>query len=150
MFEKANVHSSFTFRNRKCGEEVKEMDNFCGRCGEKQQQKTVTEKKEVKTLSLGSSKDFKREERAGHFKPSKSLTSTSTITRKSEPLMRNVTINVGNMENVNLNFKPVRGKKLPLKVKTLINYEDLKKRDRFIFGNKVTHTSELASVLKCR
>ena len=107
-------------------------------------------KRKLGSLSLGSYKDFKREERAGYFKPSKSLTSTSTITRKSEPLVHNVTINVGNMKNVNLNFKPVRGKKLPLKVKKSINYEDLKKRDRFIFGNKVTHTSELASVLKCR
>ena len=34
----------------KCGEEVKEIDNFCGKCDEKQQQKAVTEKKEVKTL----------------------------------------------------------------------------------------------------
>ena len=113
---------------RKCGEEVKEIDNFCGKCGEKQQQKTVTEKKEVKTLSLDSYKQFKREERAGHFKPSKSSTSTSTITRKSEPLMHNVTINVETMKNVNLNLKPVRGKKLPLKVKIAINYDDLKKR----------------------
>ena len=52
---------------RKCGEEVKEIDNFCGKCGEWQQQKTVTQKKEVKTLSLDSYKDFKREERAVHF-----------------------------------------------------------------------------------
>ena len=80
---------------RKCGEEVKEIDNFCGKCGEKQQQKTVTEKKEVKTLSLDSYKHFKR---AGHFKPSKSSTSTSTITRKREPLIHNVTINVGIMK----------------------------------------------------
>ena len=42
--------------------------------------------------------------------------------------MHNVTINVGIMKNVNLNLKPVRGKKLPLKVKTTINYDDLKKR----------------------
>ena len=41
--------------------------------------------------------------------------------------MHNVTINVGIMKSVNLNLKPVRGKKLPLKVKTIINYEDLKK-----------------------
>ena len=41
---------------RKCGEEVKEIDNFCGKCGEWQQQKTVTQKKEVKTLSLDSYK----------------------------------------------------------------------------------------------
>ena len=53
----------------KCGEEVKEIDNFCGKCDEKQQQKAVTEKKEVKTLQI---------------------------------------------VNVNLNLKPVRGKKLPL------------------------------------
>ena len=32
------------------------------------------------------------------------------------------------MKNVNLNLKPVRGRKLPLKVKTAINYDDLKKR----------------------
>ena len=112
---------------RKCGEEVKKIDNFCGKCGKKQQQKTVTEKKEVKTLSLDSYKQFKREEWAGHFKPSKSSTSTSTITRKSEPLMHSVTINVGIMKNIKLNLKPVRGKKLPLKVKTTINYDDLKK-----------------------
>ena len=31
------------------------------------------------------------------------------------------------MKNVNLNLKPVSGKKLPLKVKTTINYDDLKK-----------------------
>ena len=42
--------------------------------------------------------------------------------------MHSVTINVGIMKNVNLNLKPVRGKKLPLKVKTTINYDDLKKR----------------------
>ena len=113
---------------RKCGEEVKEIDNFYGKCGEKQQQKTVTEKKEVKTLSLDSYKHFTREERAGHFKPSKSSTSTSTITRKSEPLMHNVTIYVEIMKNVKLNLKAVRGKELPLKVKTTINYDDLKKR----------------------
>ena len=112
---------------RKCGEEVKKIDNFCGKCGEKQQLKTFTGRKEVKTLSLDSYKHFKREEWAGHFKPSKCSTLTSTITRKSEPLMHNVTINVGIMKSVNLNLKPVRGKKLPLKVKTIINYEDLKK-----------------------
>ena len=32
------------------------------------------------------------------------------------------------MKNVDLNLKPVRGKKLPLKVKTTINYDDLKKK----------------------
>ena len=109
---------------QKCGEEVKEIDNVCCKCGEKQQPKTVTEKKEVKTLSLDSYKQFKREERAGRFKPLKGLTSTSTITRKSEPPMHSV----GIMKNVNLNLKPVRGKKLLLKVKTTINYDDLKKR----------------------
>ena len=83
---------------QKCEEEVKEVDNFCGKCGEKEQQKTVTEKKEVKTLSLDPYKYFKREERAGHFKPSKSSTWTSTITRKSEALMHNATINVGIMK----------------------------------------------------
>ena len=46
---------------QKCGEEVKKIDNFCGKCGKKQQQ-TVTEKKEVRTLSLDSYKQFKREE----------------------------------------------------------------------------------------
>ena len=86
---------------RKCGEEVKEIYNFCGKCGEKQLQKSVTEKKEVKTLSLDSYKQFKREERAGDFKSSKSSTSNSTITRKSEPLMHSVTINVGILKNVN-------------------------------------------------
>ena len=76
---------------RKCGEEVKEINNI----GEKQQQKTVTEKKEVKTLSLDSYKHIKREEQAGHFKQSKSSTLTSTITRKSERLIHNITTNVG-------------------------------------------------------
>ena len=113
---------------QKCGEEVKHIDNFCGKCSEKQQQKTVTEKKEVKMLSLDSYPHFKREERARYFKPSKSSTLTSTITRISEPLIHNVTINVGIMKNINFNLKPVRGKKLPLKVKTTINYDDLKKR----------------------
>ena len=42
--------------------------------------------------------------------------------------MHSVTINVGIMKNIKLNLKPVRGKKLPLKVKTTINYDDLKKR----------------------
>ena len=32
------------------------------------------------------------------------------------------------MKNVDLNLKPVTGKKLPLKVKTTINYDDLKKK----------------------
>ena len=32
------------------------------------------------------------------------------------------------MKKVNLNLKPVRKKKLSLKVKTTINYDDLKKR----------------------
>ena len=94
---------------RKCGAEVKEIDSFCGRCRENQQQKTVAvEKKEVKTLSLDSYKHFKRKKRAGHFKPSKSSTSTSTITRKSKPLIHNGTINVGIVKNFNLNLKPVR------------------------------------------
>ena len=31
------------------------------------------------------------------------------------------------MKNVNLYLKPVRGMKLPLKVKTTIDYDDLKK-----------------------
>ena len=52
---------------------------------------SVTEKKEVKTLSLDSYKHFKREERAGHFKPSKISTSTSTIIRKGGPLIHKVT-----------------------------------------------------------
>ena len=42
--------------------------------------------------------------------------------------MHNVTINVGIVKNVNLNLKPVRGKKLQLKVKATINYDHLKKR----------------------
>ena len=77
---------------RKCGEEVNEIDNFRGKSGKKQQQKTVTEKKEVKTLSLDSYEHFKKEERAGNFKPAKSSTSASTITRKSEALIHNETI----------------------------------------------------------
>ena len=32
------------------------------------------------------------------------------------------------MKNVNLNLTPVGGKKLPLKIKTTINYDDLKKK----------------------
>ena len=32
------------------------------------------------------------------------------------------------MKSVSLNIKPVRGKKLPLKAKTTINYDDLEKR----------------------
>ena len=78
---------------QKCGEEVKKIDNFCGKCDEKQQQKTVTEKKEVRTLQILI--NILREDRADHFKPSKSSTSTSTIARKSKPLIHNVTINVG-------------------------------------------------------
>ena len=42
--------------------------------------------------------------------------------------MHNLTINVGIMKNVDLNLKLVRGKKYPLKVKTTVNYDDLKKR----------------------
>ena len=42
--------------------------------------------------------------------------------------MHNVTINVGIMKNINFNLKPAREKKLPLKVKTTINYDNLKKR----------------------
>ena len=41
--------------------------------------------------------------------------------------MHNVTINVGIMKNINLNLRPIRGKKLPIKVKTTINYDYLKK-----------------------
>ena len=67
----------------KCGEEVKEIDNFCGKHDGKQQQKTVTEKKEVKTLPLDSYKHFKREERAGRLKPSKSSTWTSTMKKRT-------------------------------------------------------------------
>ena len=78
-------------------------------------------------LSLDSNKHFKSEERAGHFKPSKSSTSTSTITRKSEPLIHSITVNVGIVKNVIFNLKPVREKKLPSKVKTAINYDDFKK-----------------------
>ena len=121
---------------------MKEIENFCGKYGEKQQQKAVTEKKEVKMLSLDSYKHFRRQELAGYFKPSKSSTSTSTITRKIEPLIHNVTINVGIMKNFNLNLKPVRGKKLSLKVKTANSKDDLKKRakekhshhDQFLCG----------------
>ena len=47
---------------RKRVEEVKQIGNFCCKCGQKTQQKAVTEKEEVKTLSLGSHKHFKREE----------------------------------------------------------------------------------------
>ena len=43
--------------------------------------------------------------------PLKRSTSTSTITRKSESLIDDVTINAGIMKNVNLNLKLVRGKK---------------------------------------
>ena len=91
----------------------------------KQKQKTITDKKEVQ--SLDSYKHFKTEEQTGIFKPLASSTSTSAITRKSEPLMHNVTINVGIMKNINLNLRPIRGKKLPIKVKTTINYDYLKK-----------------------
>ena len=40
--------------------------------------------------------------------------------------MHSVTINIGIMKNIKLNLEPVRGKKLPFKVKTTINYDDLK------------------------
>ena len=56
---------------QKRGEVVKEIVNFCGKYSEKQQQKTVIKKKEVKRLSLDFHKHFKREEQARHFKPSK-------------------------------------------------------------------------------
>ena len=39
-------------------------------------------------------------------------------------------MNVGTMENLNLNLKPLRGKKLPSKVKTAIKYDDLKKEEQ--------------------
>ena len=42
--------------------------------------------------------------------------------------MNNVAKSVGIMKNVNLNLKPVRATKLPLKVKTTINYGDFTKR----------------------
>ena len=58
----------------------------------------------------------------------KSSASTSTITRESEPRVHNATINVEIMKNVNFNLKPVRGKKLPLKTKTTIYYDDLEKK----------------------
>ena len=51
---------------QKCGEEVKEIDNFCGNLAKSKSKKQKT-KKEVKTLSLDSYKHFKREERAGHI-----------------------------------------------------------------------------------
>ena len=38
-------------------------------------------------------------------------------------------MNVGTMENLNLNLKPLRGKKLPSKDKTAIKYDDLKKEE---------------------
>ena len=53
MFEKTSVYLHVQKPKMFClkwGEEVKEIDNFCGKCDEKQQQKAVTEKKEVKTL----------------------------------------------------------------------------------------------------
>ena len=97
---------------RKFGEEVKEIGNFCGKCGEKQQQKQSLRKKKLKRyLQILINILREKNEQVILLKPSKSSTSTSTITRKSEPLMHNVTINVGIMKNVNLNLKPVRGKK---------------------------------------
>ena len=59
-----------------------ESRNILSRDG-KTQQKTVTEKKEVKTLPLDSYKHFKREERAGRLKPSKSSTLTSTMKKRT-------------------------------------------------------------------
>ena len=82
MFEKIHVKEPKMFY-QKCGEEVKDINNFCGKCGKKKQQKTITEKKEVKMLSLDSYKHFKRVERADHFKLSKSSTLASTVTRKT-------------------------------------------------------------------
>ena len=42
------------------------------------------------------------------------------------------------MKNGNLNLKLVRGKKLPLKVKTTINYDDLKKEQYKIIHTKTS------------
>ena len=75
---------------QKCGEEIKEIENFIGKCGKKQQKRTVTENKKVKILSLNSYKHFKREEKVDHFKPSKSSTSMSSIIKKSKPVIHNL------------------------------------------------------------
>ena len=75
---------------QKCGEEIKEIENFIGKCAKKQQKRTVTENKKVKILSLNSYKHFMREEKADHFKPSKSSTSTSSIIKKGNPVIHNV------------------------------------------------------------
>ena len=75
---------------QKCGEEIKEIENFIGKCGKKQQKRTVTENKKVKILSLNSYKHFMREEKADHFKPSKSSTSASSIIKKGKSVIHNV------------------------------------------------------------
>ena len=75
---------------QKCGEEIKEIENFIGKCGKKQQKRTVTENKKVKILSLNSYKHFMREEKVDHFKPSKSSTSMSSIIKNSKPVIHNL------------------------------------------------------------
>ena len=75
---------------QKCGEEIKEIENFIGKCAKKQQKRTVTENKKVKILSLNSYKHFMKEEKADHFKPSKSSTSTSSIIKKGNPVIHSV------------------------------------------------------------
>ena len=114
---------------RKCGEKLKEIDKFCYKCGEKRPiNDKDTTKEDVTTkvpLSLDAYKFFKKEERASHFKPKKTGSSSSSKTTQSKKHM--VSINIGLMKYIDQSFKPVRGKKLPLKVHETIDYFSLKR-----------------------
>ena len=120
---------------RKCGEKLKEIDKFCYKCGEKRLiNDRDTMKEDVTTkvpLSLDAYKFFKKEERASHFKPKKtgsSSSSTTTQSKKNEHTHKHmVSINIGLMKYIDQSFKPVRGKKLPLKVHQTIDYFSLER-----------------------
>ena len=118
---------------RKCGGKLKSLDQFCFKCGEKKHVAALVDN-EDKSLSLDNFKKIKHEERSAHFKKPKTFSpaasssftfaagsSSASGSRnkvKSNPLFKHmVTVNIGLMNRDNhFYLKPVRGKKLPVKV----------------------------------
>ena len=125
----------------KCGQKLKEkVDKFCYKCGAKVDTKDANkdaiggEHSKV-PISLDDYKSVKGAERASHFKSNKKSASSSTTTSSSSSSTitssntqkHMVSINIGLMKVVDQSFKPIRGKKLPLKVDHEIDYLSLKK-----------------------
>ena len=118
-----------------CGSEAKANDRFCVKCGKEISGSSnfAVDSPDTRSrpLTLGAFTKRREQERQSHFKPSKTTSKPCVGLPPSKhplpSLNRAVQVNVGVLGRDNYgDLKPLRGKRLPVKVKDSCNRLDLK------------------------